>query len=217
MSFQNRSNRVGINISNMLNGKRCSYGVSVQIAVPFSNKTIYMRDNFLHQIENMALSISCWAIYLTNIDEFIMVTIPVAIMKCHPKIGPWLKWRAEIYPNYCKNFTPWEIHLSSVGSYYSTHYCVCHCWRSFWHPNEFRTSPSRQTFFCNCTLHRFRQGWAALIKTHYIPNLYHKYLLWFLLQYIIRLKWLLVFDTWFLDLGIYWWQTSTYSKYYDTV
>ena len=94
MCFQNRSNHVAINISNMLNGKRCSYGV--QIAVPFSNKTIYMRDNFQHQIGKMALSISCWAIYLTNIDEFIMVTISVAIMKCHPKIGPWLKWRAYL-------------------------------------------------------------------------------------------------------------------------
>lgn len=108
MSFQNRSNHVAINISNMLNGKRCSYGRSFQIAVPFSNKTIYMRDNFLHQIRKMALSISCCAIYLTNIDEFIMVTIPVAIMKCHPKIGPWLKWRVVIS-------TPIIVKFHSLG------------------------------------------------------------------------------------------------------
>lgn len=65
---------------------------------PFPKKTIYWKDNLLHQIGEMALSISCRAIYLTNIDEFIMGTIPAAIMKCHPKIGPWLKWRAEISP-----------------------------------------------------------------------------------------------------------------------
>lgn len=91
LCFQNRSNHPAIHISNMLNGKRCSSGRGVQIAVPFSNKTISMRDNFQHQIWKMALSISCWAIYLTNIDEFITGTLPVAIMKCHPEIGPWWK------------------------------------------------------------------------------------------------------------------------------
>lgn len=62
-----------------------------QIAVFLSNKMIYKEDNFPPHIVKMVISISCWAIYLTNIDEFIMVTIPVTIMKCHPKIGPWLK------------------------------------------------------------------------------------------------------------------------------
>lgn len=95
MCLQNRSNHVAINISNMLNGKRCSYGCSVQIAIPFSNKMIYMKDNFPHQIGPSTQSITCWAIYLTSIDEFIMVTVLVGIMKCHPKIG-WLKWRLRI-------------------------------------------------------------------------------------------------------------------------
>ncbi len=126
----------------MRNGKRCSYGRSVQIAVPFSNKTIYMRDNFQHQIRKMGLSISCWAIYLTNIDEFIMVTIPVAIMKCHPKIGPWLKWRAEISTSIIVKF-----HSLGDPSFFcrlillSTLLCLPLLPRSLWHLNEFRTSP----------------------------------------------------------------------------
>ncbi len=135
MCFQNRSHHVAINISKMLNGKRCSYGCCVKIAVLFSNKTIYMRDNFLHQIGKMAPSITCWAIYLTNIDEFISVTIAVAIMKCHPKTGPWLKGREEIS-------TPITVKFHSLGdpSFFlrlillST-YCVCRCWRSKWGKN----------------------------------------------------------------------------------
>lgn len=88
--FQNRSDHVAINISNMLNRKTCSYGRHAQIAIAFSNEMIYMKDSFPHQIGQMALSITCSAIYLTNIDEFIMVTVLVGIMKCHQKIG-WLK------------------------------------------------------------------------------------------------------------------------------
>lgn len=158
MCLQNRSNHVAINISNMLNGKRCSYGCSVQIALLFSNKTIYMRDNFLHQIRKMALSISCWAIYLTNIDEFIMATILVTIMKCHPKIGPWLKWRAEIS-------TPIIVKFHSLGdpSFFSRlillNMLLCLALlkvslTSKWVYNI----PLQQTLFFNCTLYRFRQG-----------------------------------------------------------
>ena len=157
-----------------------------------------MRDNLLHQIRKMALSISCWAIYLTNIDEFIMVTIPVAIMKCHPKIGPWLKWRAEIS-------TPIIVKFQSLGD--PSFFCrlillsMLLCLPSLkvsltskWVSNI----PLQPSHFFNCVLYRFRQGWETLIKTHYGANLYHKYQLRFLLQYIIRLKWLLVLDTWFL-------------------
>ena len=186
MCFQNRSNQVAINISNMLNGNRCSYGRSVQIAVPSSNRTIYMRDNFLHQIRKMALSISCWAIYLTSIDEFIMVTIPAAIMKCHPKIGPCLDWRAEISTPIILNFTPWEIHLSSAGLIlFNTLLCLEYSLTSRWDENV----PLQQTlFFFNFTPYRFRQEQKTLIKTSDGPNLYHKCQLGFLLQFIIRLK-----------------------------
>lgn len=162
MCFQNRSNQVAINISNMLNGNRCSYGRSVQIAVPSSKRTIYMRDDFLHQIRKMALSISCWAIYLTSIDEFIMVTIP--IMKCHPKIGPCLDWRAEISSSIILNFTPWENHLSSAGLIlFNTLLCLEYSLTSKWDENV----PLQQTLFSLISpltgLDKDRKLWSKLV------------------------------------------------------
>lgn len=105
-----------------------------------------MRDIFPHQIRKMVLSISCWAIYLTSNDEFIMVTIPVAIMKCHPKIGPWLKWKAEIpapiivkFPSlWDPSFFCWLILLSML-------LCLPRL-KVYWNPNEFSTSPFSKSF-----------------------------------------------------------------------
>lgn len=131
-------------------GKRCPYARSVR----FSNRTIYMRDIFRHQIRKMVPSISCWAIYLTNNDEFIMATIPVAIMKCHPKIGPWLKWKAEIP-------TPIIVECHSLGdpSFFcglillSTLLCLP-LLKVYLTSKWVQNIPFPQTLFFNCALYR---------------------------------------------------------------
>lgn len=79
------------NNESMSNGKKRLIWGYLQSAFSFSNEKIYIWKTISYiELGFLPYPLLCWAIYLTSIDEFIMVTVFLCIMKCHPKkLGVW--------------------------------------------------------------------------------------------------------------------------------